>query len=124
MMSGFLSPLNLFRLDDRTTVQRLTHIRDWRTRLQQLVVLLGCLAGTAYFAHHAIVGRHGFEVRQRLIARSSMLEFELKSLEAVRLRLARDVALLASEPPSRDITEEVARDVLGFAYPTDRLLRR
>ena len=53
-----------------------------------------------------------------------MLEFELKSLEAVRLRLARDVALLASEPPSRDITEEVARDVLGFAYPTDRLLRR
>ncbi len=111
--------------DNRThTVQRLTHNRDWRTRFQRALVLLGCLAASGYFAHHALYGRHGFEARLKLIERTSMLEFELSSLEAVRSRLGRDVALLTSEPPARDITEEVARDALGFADPNDRLYRR
>lgn len=88
------------------------------------LVLLGCLATTAYFASHAIHGRHGFEARRKLIERSSMLAFELSSLEAVRLRLARDVDLLTTEPPSRDILEETARDTLGFVHPRDRIVRR
>lgn len=86
--------------------------------------MLGCLATTGYFAHHAVHGRHGFEARLKLIERSSMLNFELASLEAVRSRLARDVAMLTQEPPARDMTEEVARDALGFAYPSERLYRR
>lgn len=86
--------------------------------------MLGCLATAGYFAHHAVYGRHGFEARLKLIERSNMLEFEMRSLEAVRSRLSRDVALLASDPPSRDLTEEIARDVLGMADPADRVLRR
>ncbi len=86
--------------------------------------MLGCLATTGYFGHHAVHGRHGFEARLKLIERSSMLNFELASLEVVRSRLARDVAMLTQEPPARDMTEEVARDALGFAYPGDRLYRR
>jgi len=79
---------------------------------------------TAYFAHHAINGRHGLEVRSRLIERSALLEFEIKSLEAVRAKLKRDVALLTPDRPDPDIVEEIARDVLGFVHPQDRVLTR
>lgn len=79
---------------------------------------------TAYFAHHAINGRHGLEVRSRLIERSALLEFEIKSLEAVRAKLKRDVALLAPDVPDPDIVEELARDVLGFVDPHDRVVTR
>ena len=59
-----------------------------------------------------------------MIERSNVLEFEIKSLEAVRSHLARDIALLAPESPAADIVEETARDVLGFSYPTDTIIRR
>ena len=84
--------------------------------------MLTCLGLTAYFAHHAWNGRHGFEARRQLVERIALLEFEYKSLEAVRAKLARDVALLATDPPHPDLVEEIARDVLGFAHPADRIL--
>jgi cell division protein FtsB len=82
------------------------------------------LALTAYFAYHAINGRHGLEARNRLLERSSLLEFEVKSLEAVRAKLERDVALLAPDLPNPDMVEEIARDVIGFVHPSDRILTR
>jgi cell division protein FtsB len=85
-------------------------------------VLLLCLGLTAYFAHHAIYGRHGLEARSRLIERSALLEFEIKSLEAVRAKLARDVALLSPETPDPDMVDEIAREVLGFAHPDDSVV--
>ena len=97
---------------------------DRRSRPRQATVLLLCLGMTAYFAHHAINGRHGLEVRSRLIERSALLEFEIKSLEAVRAKLKRDVALLTPDHPDPDIVEEIARDVLGFVHPQDRVLMR
>lgn len=99
-------------------------MRNRRSWPKQLPVLLCCLTATGYFAHHAIHGRHGFEARARLIERSNVLEFEIKSLDAVRSHLARDVALLAPDQPAPDMVEEVARDVLGFSYPGDSILRR
>lgn len=86
--------------------------------------MLLCLGLTAYFAYHAVNGRHGLEARQTLIERSSLLEFEIRSLEAVRAKLERDVALLRPELPDADIVEEIARDVLGFARPSDRVYAR
>ena len=85
-------------------------------------MLLLCLGLTAYFVHHAINGRHGFEARSRLIERSALLEFEIKSLEAVRAKLERDVALLSPDQPDPDIVEETAREVLGFVRPEDQIL--
>ncbi len=85
-------------------------------------MLLLCLGFTAYFAFHAVKGRHGLEARQRLLERASVLQFEIGSLEAVRVRLERDVALLSPDMPDADIVEEVARDVLGFARPEDRIV--
>ena len=85
-------------------------------------MLLLCLGLTAYFAYHAFNGRHGLEARQTLIERSNLLEFEIRSLEAVRAKLERDVALLSPEKPDSDLVEEVAREVLGFVRPDDAVL--
>jgi len=87
-------------------------------------VLLLCLGFTAYFAYHAIYGRHGLEVRSQLTERSALLEFEIKSLEAVRANLNRDVALLSPDKPDPDLVEEIARDVLGFVRPDDLVIAR
>jgi cell division protein FtsB len=86
-----------------------------------MVVLL-CLSLTAYFAYHAVYGRHGLEARNRLIERSQLLDFEINSLEAVRAKLERDLALLSPELPAPDIVDEIARDMLGFANPRDKLM--
>ena len=106
------------------TVQRRSNLRNRGSWSKQLPVLLCCLSATGYFAHHTIHGRHGFEARARLIERSNVLEFEIKSLEAVRAHLARDVALLAPDQPASDLVEEIARDVLGFSYAGDTITKR
>ena len=85
-------------------------------------MLLACLTSSAYFGYHALHGRHGLEARNQLIERSSLLDFEIKSLEAVRGKLERDVALLAPDKPDRDMVEEIARDVLGYVHPGDVLV--
>ncbi|MGE3229142.1 MAG: septum formation initiator family protein [Hyphomicrobium sp.] len=85
-------------------------------------MLLLCLGLTAYFAFHTVKGRYGLEARDRLLERESALEFETESLEAVRAKLERDVALLRPDIPDPDIVEEIARGVLGFANPRDRVL--
>ena len=90
--------------------------------MRQSAVLLGCLLATAYFAYHAVYGRHGLMARERLIARAELLDFEIRSLDSVRAKLARDVALLCPELPNTDIVEEAARDVLGYAMPNDRII--
>ncbi len=93
-----------------------------RSRRLQALVLLTCAGLTVYFAHHALNGRHGLETRKRLIERSQLLEFEIRSLEAVRARLQRDVALLAPERPHPDLIDEIARETLGFAQASDRII--
>ena len=97
-------------------------IYDRRARPRQALVLLLCLGLTAYFAYHTVNGRHGFEARDRLLERESVLQFEIQSLEAVRANLERDVALLRPDLPDPDFVEEIARDVLGFARPRDQVL--
>jgi cell division protein FtsB len=50
------------------------------------------------------------------------LDFEIRTLEAARSGLKRDVALLSPELPDADLVEEIARDVLGFVKPGDRII--
>lgn len=107
-----------------TQVLRLTSFHDWQFRPGQTLVVLVCLSLTAYFAHHALHGRHGLEARKKLMERSSLLDFEIRSLETVRTRLARDVSLLSPEMPDSDLVEEIARDVLGFVHPKDKVSSR
>lgn len=90
-------------------------------RVRQGVVLLSCLAAAAYFAYHTRYGRHGYAAREEFLARAQLLDFEIRSLESVRSKLARDVALLSPEAPNADIVEEAARDVLGYVRPEERI---
>jgi cell division protein FtsB len=92
-------------------------------RTKQAFVLLACCSATAYFAHHALYGRHGINARDELLERSALLDFELKSLDTVRAKLTHDVALLSPELPNDDLVEEIARDVLGYVRPEDRIVR-
>ena len=85
-------------------------------------VLLMCLGLTVYFGFHAVKGRHGLEARSYLLSRSSKLDKELRALDAVRLGLERDVALLNEARPDPDFVEELARDLLGYARPRDLIL--
>lgn len=93
-----------------------------RPRVRQVLVLLASLTSSAYFGYHALHGRHGLDARNQLVERSSLLDFEIKSLEAVRAKLERDVALLSPDKPNADMVEEIARDVLGYVHPADRLV--
>ncbi len=95
---------------------------DRRWRPGQGFVLLICLCFTAYFAYHAFYGRYGFEARFQFASQQTLLDFEIKSLEAVRSGLERDLKLLASEPPHPDIVDDIARAELGFAHPRDRII--
>lgn len=85
-------------------------------------MLLACCSMTAYFAYHAINGRHGLNARAELLERTALLDFELKSLNTVRAKLEHDVALLTPEVPNADLVEEIARDVLGYVHPSDRII--
>lgn len=89
----------------------------------QVAVVLTCVGLSAYFAFHVRHGRHGLEAHTRLIERSTLLEFEIRSLQAVSSRLRQDVVLLGSEPPHPDIVDEIARDVLGYARADDTIYR-
>lgn len=100
--------------------RRLHHVRHAWAR--QTFVPLLCLALAAYFATYAVYGRHGLLARSKLHDRAAAVAFERETHEASRARLARDVALLAPDAPDADLVEEIARDVLGFAFPDDRVL--
>mgnify|MGYP002807783062 FL=1 len=91
-------------------------------KLRQATVLLLCLGLTAYFAHHAIYGRHGLKTRSTLVERSALLEFEIKSPEAVRAQLERDVPSPSPAKPAPDLVEEIAREVLCFVHPDDYVI--
>jgi cell division protein FtsB len=95
-----------------------------RPRLRHVMALAAMWAMTGYFGYHAVHGRHGLETRTRLTERAQILDFELKSLERARTRLARDVALLTPDAPDADLVEEIARDVLGYVHPADRIVTR
>ena len=85
--------------------------------------MLTCLTLTCTFAYHALYGRHGLEARSKLIARSTELDREIKSLEAVHGEFTRHIRLLR-EKPQRDLVEEIAQRTLGFAYPDEVVIRR
>lgn len=99
-----------------------TPIHDWRKLSRQFIVLLICSGLASYFAYHAINGRHGLEAKRQFLERLTLLEFEIKSLEAARARYTQDVALLSPELPNADMVEEIARDVLGFVHPDDQVI--
>lgn len=86
------------------------------------MVLLLCVCFTTYFGYHTFHGRHGLAARYGLTQRSSELERDIIAHEAVRSRLERELALLSPTAPDADYVDDLARRMLGFAHPRDRLI--
>ncbi len=91
------------------------------SRKQQISVLLICFSASVYLAHHALVGKYGLDARSSLMHRSTQLAHELDRSEAVRARLQHDVTLLDPVAPDADFVDELARRLLGFAYPEETI---
>ena len=76
-----------------------------------------------YFGYHALTGDRGLlhgAIREETLASRSL---ELKALRAEREDLETRVNLLRDGNLSRDLLEERARTVLGFADPRDYVIR-
>ena len=118
-MSPAAVPAGLFSVE--CPVPR-THKTSPGRSLRPSPVLLIALGLAVYFGYHTIQGRHGLEARSSLINRASVLDTEIRALEAVRSRIERETALLSESNPDADFVEEIARDMLGFAKPGERII--
>lgn len=85
-------------------------------------MLVGCIALSAYFTYHTVSGRYGLQARDELLTRTTALDFETESLNKVVAKLSNEISLLSQNPPSADIVDEIARDLLGYANPRDRIV--
>lgn len=76
-----------------------------------------------YFAFHALTGDRGMltgAVRDHALATRTA---KLEQLRAERRELERRVKLLRTSNLSRDLLEERARSLLGYADPRDYVIR-
>ena len=82
-----------------------------------LAVLIG------YFAFHALTGDKGLLTTREREATLAEDEAQLKTLRAERADLEQRVQLLSETNLSRDLLEERAHVLLGFADPRDYVIR-
>ena len=76
-----------------------------------------------YFGVNALTGERGLLHGQRREATLAEDVRRLKALRAEREQLETEVRLLSDDNLSRDLLEEKARTVLGFADPSDYVIR-
>ena len=76
-----------------------------------------------YFGCQALTGDRGLLTRPQRNAELAARTQVLKSLQAQELELQTRVRLLSDRSISRDLLEERAREVLGFADPRDYVIR-
>ena len=75
-----------------------------------------------YFAHHAVAGPHGWEARQVKLEERRMLREQLASLSRQRETMSARARLLDGAQIERDVLDERARDLLGYARPDELVL--
>ena len=76
-----------------------------------------------YFGCQALTGDRGLLTGARREETLAMRRQELKALQAQRMDLEARVRLLGDANLSRDLLDERARVVLGFADPSDYVIR-
>ncbi len=84
-------------------------------------VILAALIG--YFGFHALTGDRGLLTAHQREATLTEDENTLQDLRAQRIELEREVHLLSNTSLSRDLLEERAHVLLGFADPKDYVIR-
>lgn len=76
-----------------------------------------------YFAVNALTGQRGLLTDRRRETTLASRTLELQQVRAERLQLEQEVRLLSDDDLSRDLLDERARAVLGFADPRDYVIR-
>ena len=76
-----------------------------------------------YFGYHALTGDRGLltgPMREETLTQRTA---ELKRLQAERGQLEQNIRLLGERSLSKDLLDERARELLGFADPRDYVIR-
>ena len=76
-----------------------------------------------YFGYQALTGDRGLLTRPQRHAALAARTQELKRLQAREAELETRVRLLGDASLSRDLLDERAREILGFADPRDYVIR-
>ena len=84
-----------------------------------LAVTCVCCALLGYFAWHAWKGPRGYPYRDSLAGQVAVLEVKHKRLLEERQRLESKVTLLRPDSIDPDLLDEIARNSLQMAKPTD-----
>ena len=92
-------------------------------RLNTFIPTVVLAALIFYFGFNALTGDRGLLTTRQRAARLAEDEAALKTLQAQRTELEQRVRLLADDNLSRDLLEERAHVVLGFADPKDYVIR-
>ncbi|WP_084418873.1 FtsB family cell division protein [Henriciella litoralis] len=79
----------------------------------------GLTALTAYFAYHAFAGPQGLGQWTDMQAQLADRKTELARVQAANDLLRIDIARLTPGTVDPDLVEVLARDDLGFVYPTE-----
>ena len=92
-------------------------------RLNTFIPTVVLAALIFYFGFNALTGDRGLLTTRQRAARLAQDEAALKTLQAERTELEQRVRLLDDGNLSRDLLEERAHVVLGFADPKDYVIR-
>ena len=76
-----------------------------------------------YFVFHGLTGELGWLLSKQRQAEQAQLHEKLKRTQQERMDLEARARLLRDGSLSRDLLEERARSVLGFADPRDYVIR-
>lgn len=90
-----------------------------RRRFRQAIVPTVATCVTAYFGYHLVQGDYGLVSWLRLTHEIEQTKAELATVSGEREALERRVSLLRPESLDRDMIEERARVILGFAHEND-----
>jgi cell division protein FtsB len=93
------------------------------SRLQTYVPTLALAVLIFYFGYHALTGDRGMLRTHQREATLAEKQAELAQLRTERIDLEKRADLLREDHLSRDLLEERAHVLLGFADPRDYVIR-
>ncbi len=86
------------------------------------VVTCACLGLLGFFAWHGFEGPRGFHFNEKLKGQSGQLTGDLTAIRKQRSDFERRVALLRPESVDPDMLDEMARQTLDVARPSELIV--
>ena len=86
------------------------------------VVTCACLSLLGFFAWHAWEGPRGFRFNEKLKGQSTQLTGDLTAILKLRTSFEHRVALLRPESVDPDMLDEMARQTLDVARPSELIV--